>query len=71
MLILFMFVRYRAGMKELNILKKLIAADPENKKHVIRLFRHFEHKGHLCLVFESLRYIKSNVTYLFSFNLLY
>lgn len=45
---------YRAGMKELNILKKLIAADPENKKHVIRLFRHFEHKSHLCLVFESL-----------------
>lgn len=45
---------YRAGMKELNILKKLIAADPENKKHVIRLFRHFEHKRHLCLVFESL-----------------
>ena len=43
-------------MKELNILKKLMAADPENKKHVIRLFRHFEHKGHLCLVFESLRY---------------
>ncbi|CAG8480667.1 9762_t:CDS:2 [Acaulospora colombiana] len=25
---------YRAGMKELNILKKLMAADPENKKHV-------------------------------------
>ncbi|CAG8746425.1 3120_t:CDS:2, partial [Acaulospora morrowiae] len=45
---------YRAGMKELNILKRLMAADPENKKHVIRLYRHFEHKGHLCLVFESL-----------------
>ncbi|CAG8631660.1 29586_t:CDS:2, partial [Racocetra persica] len=46
--------RYRAGIKELNILKKLMQSDPENKKHVIRLFRHFEHKGHLCLVFESL-----------------
>ncbi|CAG8680006.1 3055_t:CDS:10 [Cetraspora pellucida] len=45
---------YRAGIKELNILKKLMQSDPENKKHVIRLFRHFEHKGHLCLVFESL-----------------
>ncbi|CAG8539108.1 24574_t:CDS:10 [Dentiscutata erythropus] len=45
---------YRAGIKELNILKKLMLSDPENKKHVIRLFRHFEHKGHLCLVFESL-----------------
>ncbi|CAG8506853.1 7942_t:CDS:10, partial [Ambispora leptoticha] len=45
---------YRAGMKELNILKKLGAADPENKKHIIKLYRHFDHKGHLCLVFESL-----------------
>ncbi|CAG8465721.1 12007_t:CDS:10 [Ambispora gerdemannii] len=45
---------YRAGMKELNILKKLGAADPENKKHMIKLYRHFDHKGHLCLVFESL-----------------
>ncbi|RUO95327.1 kinase-like domain-containing protein, partial [Jimgerdemannia flammicorona] len=47
--------RYKAGMKELHILKKLMEADPEGKKHVIRLIRHFEHKGHLCLVFESLR----------------
>ncbi|KAG9300297.1 hypothetical protein G9A89_011370 [Geosiphon pyriformis] len=45
---------YRAGMRELNILKKLSLADPDNKKHVIKLFRHFDHKGHLCLVFESL-----------------
>ncbi|KAJ3018540.1 U4/U6 small nuclear ribonucleoprotein prp4 [Thoreauomyces humboldtii] len=45
---------YRAGIKELSILKKLMAADPDNKKHVIRLLRHFEHKNHLCLVFESL-----------------
>ncbi|KAJ3044801.1 U4/U6 small nuclear ribonucleoprotein prp4 [Rhizophlyctis rosea] len=45
---------YRAGQKELSILKKLMAADPDNKKHVIRLHRHFEHKNHLCLVFESL-----------------
>ncbi|KAL1916402.1 uncharacterized protein VTP21DRAFT_5593 [Calcarisporiella thermophila] len=45
---------YRAGMKELQILTKLQKADPDNKKHVVRLHRHFEHKGHLCLVFESL-----------------
>lgn len=44
-------------MKELNILKKLQEADPEGKKHCIRLIRHFEHKGHLCLVFESLRLV--------------
>ncbi|KAJ3148801.1 U4/U6 small nuclear ribonucleoprotein prp4 [Geranomyces michiganensis] len=45
---------YRAGLKELSILKKLMAADPDGKKHVIKLLRHFEHKNHLCLVFESL-----------------
>lgn len=47
--------RYKAGMKEANILRKLQEADPEDKKHVIRLLRTFEHRGHLCLVFESLR----------------
>lgn len=45
---------YKAGIKELNILKKLMDADPEDKKHVIRLRRSFEHRNHLCLVFESL-----------------
>lgn len=46
--------RYKAGMKELGFLRKLMEADPENKKHVIRLLRHFEYRNHLCLVFESL-----------------
>lgn len=49
------FFRYKAGQKELTFLKKLMEADPENKKHVIRLHRHFEHRNHLCLVFETLR----------------
>lgn len=44
----------KAGMKEIEILKKLCAADPEDKKHLIRLERYFEHKGHLCIVFENL-----------------
>ncbi|KAF8420638.1 kinase-like domain-containing protein [Tirmania nivea] len=44
----------KAGQKELEILKKLNAADPEDKKHVVRLERSFEHKGHLCIVFEHL-----------------
>ncbi|KAJ3128576.1 U4/U6 small nuclear ribonucleoprotein prp4 [Nowakowskiella sp. JEL0407] len=47
-------VMYKAGMKEANILKKLMELDPEDKKHVIRLIRHFEHRKHLCIVFESL-----------------
>ncbi|KAI7885990.1 kinase-like protein [Lichtheimia hyalospora FSU 10163] len=45
---------YKAGMKELGFLKKLMEADPDNKKHCIRLLRHFEYRNHLCLVFESL-----------------
>lgn len=44
----------KAGLKEIAILQKLAEADPENKKHVIRLEREFEHKGHLCMVFENL-----------------
>lgn len=38
----------------MTFLKKLMEADPDNKKHVIRLQRHFEHRSHLCLVFETL-----------------
>ncbi|CAO3687411.1 unnamed protein product [Rhizopus stolonifer] len=45
---------YKAGQKELTFLKKLMEADPDNRKHVIRLKRHFEHRNHLCLVFETL-----------------
>ncbi|RQM07344.1 hypothetical protein DH86_00003083, partial [Scytalidium sp. 3C] len=44
----------KAGMKEIEILQKLNEADPEDKKHLIRLERYFEHKGHLCMVFEHL-----------------
>ncbi|KAF9032940.1 kinase-like domain-containing protein [Panaeolus papilionaceus] len=45
---------HRAGLKEIQILNKLKQADPEDKKHIIRLERSFEHRGHLCLVFESM-----------------
>ena len=44
----------KSGLKELEMLKKLNDSDPEDKFHVIRLYRHFYHKSHLCLVFESL-----------------
>ena len=49
--------RYRAGLKEVQILNKLKQADPDDKKHIVRLERTFEHRGHLCLVFESMRYV--------------
>ncbi|SCV67032.1 BQ2448_5678 [Microbotryum intermedium] len=45
---------FKAGLKEAQILRKLQDADPEDKKHLVRLLRTFEHRGHLCLVFESL-----------------
>lgn len=44
----------KAGLKEVEILKQLTEADPDDRKHLIRLERHFEHKGHLCMVFENL-----------------
>ncbi|KAG6827312.1 hypothetical protein H0H92_012360 [Tricholoma furcatifolium] len=45
---------YRAGLKEVQILNKLRQSDPEDKKHIVRLERTFEHRGHLCLVFEAM-----------------
>lgn len=45
---------HKTGLKELEILKKLNSADPDDKYHCVRLFRHFFHKNHLCLVFEPL-----------------
>jgi serine/threonine-protein kinase PRP4 len=45
---------YKAGLKELQLLEKLAEADPDDRKHVIRLRTHFEHKSHLCLVFDSM-----------------
>lgn len=41
-------------MKELEFLKKLNDTDREDRYHCLRLFRHFQHKSHLCLVTESL-----------------
>lgn len=45
---------YRAGLKEIQILKDLAASDPELKRHCVRLLSHFEYKHHLCMVFEPL-----------------
>lgn len=44
----------KAGIKELDILQNIAANDPEDKKHVVRLLRSFEHKAHLCMVFENM-----------------
>ncbi|KAA1077320.1 U4/U6 small nuclear ribonucleoprotein prp4 [Puccinia graminis f. sp. tritici] len=45
---------FKSSQKEAGILKKLQEADPAGKYHIIRLERTFEHRGHLCLVFEAM-----------------
>ncbi|KAK3579177.1 hypothetical protein CHS0354_022714 [Potamilus streckersoni] len=45
---------HKTGLKELEFLRKLNDADPDDRFHCVRLFRHFFHRNHLCLVFESL-----------------
>lgn len=54
-MLFFLVNRQKTGLKELEFLKKLNDADPDDKFHCLRLFRHFYHKQHLCLVFEPLR----------------
>lgn len=44
----------KAAAKEIAILNQLNAADPDDRKHIVQLERSFEHKGHLCMVFENL-----------------
>ena len=44
----------RAGLKELDILRQLMTADPTGRYHCVRLLATFEHRNHLCLVFEPL-----------------
>lgn len=53
--------RNKTGLKELEFLRKLNDTDKDDKYHCLRLFRHFQHKNHLCLVFESLRYVKETL----------
>lgn len=42
----------RAAEKEVGILQRLNASDPDNRSHIVRLHRVFEYRGHVCLVFE-------------------
>ncbi len=43
-----------AGLREAAFLKTLAANDPENRRHIVRLQACFDHKEHLCLVFEPM-----------------
>ncbi|ODQ67709.1 kinase-like protein [Nadsonia fulvescens var. elongata DSM 6958] len=44
----------KAAAKEIAILQKLQNNDPTDKMHIVRLKYTFDHKNHLCLVFENL-----------------
>lgn len=45
---------YKTSLKEISILREINEADPENKYHCVKFLSNFMHKGHLCLVLESL-----------------
>ncbi|XP_032519521.2 serine/threonine-protein kinase PRP4 homolog [Danaus plexippus] len=45
---------HKTGLKELKMLREINDADPNDKFHCVRYQTHFIHKGHLCLVLESL-----------------
>jgi serine/threonine-protein kinase PRP4 len=45
---------HKTGLQEMQILEKLNKADPDDRFHIVRLYRHFFHKNHLCLVFETM-----------------
>ena len=44
----------KASQKEMDFLRKLNESDPQDKRHIIRLLGSFDHKGHLCIVFEHM-----------------
>lgn len=45
---------YKTGLKEITFLKEISDADPDSKYHCVKYYRYFMHKGHLCIVIESL-----------------
>ncbi|KAF1920837.1 kinase-like domain-containing protein [Ampelomyces quisqualis] len=44
----------KASQKEMEFLRKVNEADPQDKRHIVRLLGSFDHKGHLCIVFEHM-----------------
>ena len=47
-------VMHKHGLKEVEYLKRINDADPNDKLHCVRLFGSFYHKQHLCLAFEAM-----------------
>lgn len=46
---------HKAAVTEVTILRKVAGADPENRRHCIRLLRTFEHRDHTMMVFEAMQ----------------
>ncbi|KAJ4377884.1 U4/U6 small nuclear ribonucleoprotein prp4 [Neocucurbitaria cava] len=44
----------KQSQKEIDVCKQVNEADPYDKRHIIRVFNSFDHKGHLCIVFEHM-----------------
>ena len=44
----------KASQKEIEYLRRVNEEDPQDKRHIIRLLGSFDHKGHLCIVFEHM-----------------
>ena len=44
----------KAAATEVDVLNRLKEKDEGDYQHIVRLDRSFEHKGHLCMVFENL-----------------
>jgi len=42
----------KAAEKEVDMLRRLNEADPDDRRHVVRLFNVFTYRNHMCLVFE-------------------
>jgi serine/threonine-protein kinase PRP4 len=45
----------KAALKEAQILELVDRHDQSHRFHCVRYYRHFQHRRHLCLVFESLQ----------------
>lgn len=45
----------KASQKEIDFVLRLNEADQQDKKHIVRCFGSFDHKKHLCIVFEYMQ----------------
>ncbi|XP_021854061.1 uncharacterized protein [Spinacia oleracea] len=45
---------FKAGTEELGILRRLVDADKDDRRHCVRYLTNFHYRNHLCIVFESL-----------------